>query len=82
MKEIFLDDSGVQPDYDLSCNSSDLDFIQDSITDFLHTTKPEFVLVYGDTNSTTAALATKTIDCKLIHIEIANNGVQCPVRIK
>ena len=70
MKEIFSDELGVQPDYDLACNSSDLIFIQLRITDFLRKTKPKFVLVYGDTNSTlVAALATKIVGCKLIHIE-------------
>lgn len=70
MKEIFSDELGVQPDYDLACNSSDLNFIQLKITDFLRKTKPKFVLVYGDTNSTlAAALATKVVGCKLIHIE-------------
>lgn len=70
MKEIFSDEFGVQPDCDLACNSSDLNFIQDRITDFLHKTNPKYVLVYGDTNSTmAAALATKVVGCKLIHIE-------------
>ena len=70
MKEIFLDEFGVQPDYDLACNSSDLNFIQNRIIDFLHKTKPKYVLVYGDTNSSmAAALATKVVGCKLIHIE-------------
>ena len=70
MKEIFLDEFGVQPDYDLACNRSDLNFIQDKITDFLHKTKPKYVLVYGDTISSMAsALAAKVVGCKLIHIE-------------
>jgi UDP-N-acetylglucosamine 2-epimerase len=70
MKEIFSDEFDVQPDYDLACNSSDLNFMQDRITDFLRKTKPKYVLVYGDTNSTmAAALATKVVGCKLIHIE-------------
>lgn len=70
MKEIFSDEFGIQPDYDLACNSSDIDFIRDKITDFLHRTKPKYVLVYGDTNSSiAAAMATKIVGCKLIHIE-------------
>ena len=70
MKEIFSDEFGVQPDYDLACNSSDLGIIQDKIIDFLRKTNPKYVLVYGDTNSTMAtALASKAVGCNLIHIE-------------
>jgi UDP-N-acetylglucosamine 2-epimerase len=71
MKEIFFDALDVQPDYDLRCDTSDVTTLKDNIAKFLRITKPQLVIVYGDTNSTLAgALAAKEMtNCKLIHIE-------------
>jgi UDP-N-acetylglucosamine 2-epimerase len=71
MKDIFFDALDVQPDYDLKCDTSDVATLKDNIAKFLLKTKPQLVIVYGDTNSTLAgALAAKEMtNCKLIHIE-------------
>ena len=73
MKDIFFDALDVQPDYDLKCDTSDVTTLKNNIAKFLLITKPQLVIVYGDTNSTLAgALAAKEMtncNCKLIHIE-------------
>jgi UDP-N-acetylglucosamine 2-epimerase (non-hydrolysing) len=71
MKDIFFDALDVQPDYDLRCDTSDVSILKDNIAKFLRITKPQLVIVYGDTNTTLAgALAAKDMtNCKLIHIE-------------
>jgi UDP-N-acetylglucosamine 2-epimerase len=71
MKEIFLDELGIQPDYDLKTNTSDVNTLKIEIAKFLSIARPQYVIVYGDTNSTlAAALAAKNMEnCKLIHVE-------------
>jgi UDP-N-acetylglucosamine 2-epimerase (non-hydrolysing) len=71
MKDIFFDALDVQPDYDLRSDTSDVTTLKNNISKFLLITKPQFVIVYGDTNSTLAgALAAKDMaNCKLVHIE-------------
>ena len=50
MKEIFFDELGIQPDYDLKSDTSNVTRLKDMIAEFLHVTKPGYVIVYGDTN--------------------------------
>src|SRR2546427_10505636 len=50
MKEIFFDELGIQPDYDLKSDTSNVTRLKDMIAEFLHVTKPRYVIVYGDTN--------------------------------
>lgn len=70
MKDIFFDELGIKPDYDLGCDTSQVGTLKDSMTRFMRSTNPEYVLVYGDTSSSMAgALAAKEIGSKLVHIE-------------
>jgi UDP-N-acetylglucosamine 2-epimerase len=70
MRDVFFEELGIKPDYDLKSSTSDVDGLRHDITDFLKTTKPEYVIVYGDTYSTMAgALAAKELSLKLIHLE-------------
>jgi UDP-N-acetylglucosamine 2-epimerase (non-hydrolysing) len=75
MKDVFLDELGIKFDYDLKCNTSDVNILRQNIRKLLHNTNPTYVIVYGDTNTTLAgALAAKDEKCKLIHIEA---GLRC-----
>lgn len=71
MKEIFFDELGIQADYDLKCNSSDVELLRKKIVPFLKEVQPRYIIVYGDTYSTMAgtlaALELKKI--KVIHLE-------------
>jgi UDP-N-acetylglucosamine 2-epimerase len=70
MKDIFFDELGIKPDYDLECDTSQIGMLKDSMTRFMRSSNPEYVLVYGDTSSSMAgALAAKEIGSKLVHIE-------------
>lgn len=70
MKDIFFDELGIKPDYDLRSDTSQIEILKDSMTRFMGSANPEYVLVYGDTSSSMAAtLAAKDIGSKLIHIE-------------
>ncbi|MEW6605761.1 MAG: UDP-N-acetylglucosamine 2-epimerase, partial [Thermoproteota archaeon] len=70
MKDIFFDELGIKPDYDLGCDTSQVDALKVGMTNFMRATNPEYVLVYGDTSSSMAgALAAKEIGSKLVHIE-------------
>jgi UDP-N-acetylglucosamine 2-epimerase (non-hydrolysing) len=70
MKDIFFDELGIKPDYDLRSDTSQIEILKDNMIRFMRTTNPEYVLVYGDTSSSMAgALAAKDIGSKLIHIE-------------
>jgi UDP-N-acetylglucosamine 2-epimerase len=70
MKDIFFDELNLKPDYDLRCNTSEIDILRIQILKTLRTIKPSYVIVYGDTSSSLAAAqAAKQIGCKLIHIE-------------
>jgi UDP-N-acetylglucosamine 2-epimerase len=70
MKDIFFDELNLKPDYDLKCNTSEVDILRIEILKTLRTTNPTHVIVYGDTSSSLAAArAAKEIGCRLIHIE-------------
>src|SRR5262245_6380917 len=70
MKDIFFDELGIRPDYDLRCDTSQIEVLQENMTTFIRNANPEYVLIYGDTSSSMAgALAAKEIGSKLIHVE-------------
>jgi UDP-N-acetylglucosamine 2-epimerase len=70
MKDIFLEQLGIFPDFDLKCGSSDISILKERIFKTLKDTKPSHIIVYGDTNSSMAAsLAAQDLGSKLIHVE-------------
>jgi UDP-GlcNAc3NAcA epimerase len=70
MKDVFLEQLGIEPDIDLRCGTSEVPVLQRHIRDALHKVKPSHMIVYGDTNSSlAAALVAQEIGSKLIHIE-------------
>jgi UDP-N-acetylglucosamine 2-epimerase len=70
MRDNFLDELGVSFDYDLGCRTSDTCYLTKKISSCFEAIKPEYVVVYGDTNSTmAAAIAAKQVNSTLIHIE-------------
>jgi UDP-N-acetylglucosamine 2-epimerase len=70
MSDIFIDELKVKPDYDLQSNSSDIATIRSNLLPVLKDINPDYVIVYGDTNSSmAAALAADDIKRKIIHVE-------------
>ena len=70
MKDIFFDELGIVPNYDLKSNTSEIRILKDNIVKILSELRPRYVIVYGDTNSSmAAALAAEQIKSKLIHVE-------------
>jgi UDP-N-acetylglucosamine 2-epimerase len=70
MKDVFLEQLRIFPDFDLKCGTSDVSLLEQNILKTLKKSKPNILIVYGDTNSSLAAsLAAKKLDCKLIHVE-------------
>jgi UDP-N-acetylglucosamine 2-epimerase len=70
MKDVFLEQLGIFPDFDLRCATSDVSLLAENILRTLKKTKPSHIIVYGDTNSSmAAALVAKELACKLIHVE-------------
>jgi UDP-N-acetylglucosamine 2-epimerase len=70
MSDIFIDELKVKPDYDLQSNSSDIATIRSKLLPVLKDINPDYVIVYGDTNSSmAAALAADDIKRKIIHVE-------------
>ena len=70
MKDVFFDELGIQPDYDLGCNTSSVKELTKRILIFFKEKKPRYVIVYGDTYSTMAgSLAAKQLKIPLIHLE-------------
>lgn len=75
MSEIFFDEMGIpRPDYNLSIHGLSHGAMTgrmlEGIEDILLKEKPDYVMVYGDTNSTLAgALAAVKIHIPVIHIE-------------
>lgn len=70
MKDIFFDELNIKPDYDLKCNTSEINTLTTEILKTLRIVNPTHVIVYGDTSSSLAATkAAKELGCKLIHIE-------------
>jgi UDP-N-acetylglucosamine 2-epimerase len=75
MKDIFFEELGIRPDYDLMCESSHIQTLSHKMKQFFKEVSPSVVLVYGDTNSSLAgALAAKQIGCTIVHIEA---GLRC-----
>ena len=75
MSEVFFDQMRIsKPNYDLNINSLNHGAMTgqmlERIEQILVLEKPDFVLVYGDTNSTLAgALAAVKLNIKVVHIE-------------
>ena len=75
MSDIFFEEMSIPtPDYNLAINSlghgAMTGRMLEGIEDILKKEEPQFVMVYGDTNSTIAgALAAKKMHIKVIHIE-------------
>lgn len=70
MRDIFFDELGISPQFDLKCNTSDVQSLKVRLLALLKRLRPDYVIVYGDTYSTMAgALAAKEIGAKLIHLE-------------
>jgi len=70
MSDIFIDELKVKPDYDLQSNSSDIPTIKAKMLPTLKEIDPDYVVIYGDTNSSMAgALAAHDINSKIIHVE-------------
>jgi UDP-N-acetylglucosamine 2-epimerase len=75
MKSIFFDELKIKPDYDLRCDTSDVATLKKNMLRFLREIKPQYILVYGDTNSSLAgSLAAKEVGSKLVHVEA---GLRC-----
>lgn len=76
MVDIFLDELEIrEPDLFLGIKSSEYDEIIKSLLPKIKEIKTDYVLVYGDTNSTlSAAIAGKRLGKKLIHVEA---GLRC-----
>lgn len=71
MVKVFFDELGIrEPDHFLNVRSSEYSDLILPMVKKLREMNPDFVLVYGDTNSTLAgALAAKRLNKKLIHVE-------------
>jgi UDP-N-acetylglucosamine 2-epimerase len=70
MKDIFLEQLGIDPDFDLQCGTSEVSILKENIIATLKRARPSHIIVYGDTNSSMAAsLAAEELGSKLIHIE-------------
>jgi UDP-N-acetylglucosamine 2-epimerase len=75
MKSIFFEELEIKPDYDLRCVTSNVGQLKEKMSEFMRDSKPAYVLVYGDTNSSLAgALAAKEVGSTLVHIEA---GLRC-----
>ena len=75
MKSIFFDELKIKPDYDLGCDTSDVNKLKENMLKLLRKMRPPYILVYGDTNSTLAGtLAAKEVGSTVIHIEA---GLRC-----
>jgi UDP-GlcNAc3NAcA epimerase len=70
MKDIFIDELHIKPDFDLKCNTSDISILKDTMLPIIKKLEPSYVVVYGDTNSSmAAALVAEEINSKIIHLE-------------
>lgn len=75
MSDVFFEEMDIpRPDYNLNINSMNHGAMTgrmlEKIEEVLLQEKPDFVLVYGDTNSTLAgALAAKKLHIKVVHVE-------------
>lgn len=75
MSEVFFDEMGIPaPNYNLNINSVNhgamIGRMMEKIEEILLLEKPDFVMVYGDTNSTLAgALTAKKMHIRVVHVE-------------
>jgi UDP-GlcNAc3NAcA epimerase len=71
LSQVFFDELGLgEPAYRLDLHSADPDAMQPGIRDALERERPEWTLVYGDTNSTLAgAHAGVAADVPVAHVE-------------
>jgi UDP-N-acetylglucosamine 2-epimerase len=70
MKDIFIDELNFKPDFDIKSNTSDISVIKDAMLPTVQKLAPEYVIVYGDTNSSmAAALVANDMRSKIIHLE-------------
>src|SRR6266511_1238476 len=71
LSQVFFDELGLgEPAYRLDLHSADPDVMQPGIRDALERERPEWTLVYGDTNSTLAgAHAGVAADVPVAHVE-------------
>lgn len=89
MSQVFFDELQIpKPKYDFSINSLNHGAMTgrmiEEIENAILTEKPHYVMVYGDTNTTlAAAIATKKLGPKLIHIEagLRSFNMQMPEEI-
>src|ERR671939_1074006 len=71
LSQIFFDELGLgEPRYRLEAHTADPDAMTPGIADALRAEQPDWVLVYGDTNSTLAgARAAASAAVPLAHVE-------------
>jgi len=71
LSEVFFEELGLaEPAHALGLRTSDPQAMQPRIAEILHNVRPDWVLVYGDTNSTLAgALAAADAAVPLVHVE-------------
>ncbi len=89
MSDIFFDEMNIpKPDYNLNINGLNHGAMTgqmlEKIEEVLITEKPDWVLIYGDTNSTIAgALAAKKLHIKVAHVEagLRSFNMQMPEEI-
>src|SRR5919201_6890794 len=71
LSQVFFEELGLaEPDYRLDLRTADTDAMRVHILEPMQAEAPDWVLVYGDTNSTLAgALAAAELDSPLAHVE-------------
>jgi UDP-GlcNAc3NAcA epimerase len=71
LSQVFFEELGLEePRHRLDLRTADPDVMRPEIEDRLRGERPDWVLVYGDTNSTLAgALAAEELDLPLAHVE-------------
>jgi UDP-N-acetylglucosamine 2-epimerase len=88
MKDIFIEELNIDPAFDVKCNTSDIPTLKNKLLPIVQNLHPEYVVVYGDTNSSmAAALVAEELNSKIIHLEAGvrdfdYNVPEEPLRIK